>query len=57
MGTVASYTEQLYSRYVWIAFREDSHVSMEDQSILIKFQVIKTLSIQTNIIEKKEINA
>ena len=47
--------KQLYSRYAFIAFRENGHVSTETQFILNTFQVNKILHIQIDIKEKKEI--
>ena len=46
--------KQLYSRCVYIAFRENLHVSTEAQLKLNNFQVYKILCIQINVIEKKE---
>ena len=36
------YIKQLYSRYTYIAFRENSHVSMEAKLILNNVKVYKT---------------
>ena len=46
--------KQLYSRYAYIAFRENLHVSMEAQLMLNKFEVYKTLCIQVKTIKKKD---
>ena len=47
------YIKQLYSKYVYIAVRENWHVFTEAQFIL-NFQVYNILRIQINVIEKKE---
>ena len=45
------YIKQLYSRYAYIAFRENVHVSMEARLMLNK--VCKTLCVVVKIIKKK----
>ena len=42
------------NRYVYIAFRENWHVSTEAQLILNKFQVYKILHIPIAVIEKRK---
>ena len=48
------YIKQLYSRYVYISFREIRLVSTEAQLILNKFQVHILWRIQINALEKRE---
>ena len=47
------YIKQVYSRYAYIAFRENSHVSMEAQLILNNFLVYKSWGIQVKSYTKK----
>ena len=49
------YKTTVYSRYAYIAFRENSHVSVAAQLIRNNFQIHKTLCNQVKIIKKKEI--
>ena len=51
---ICLYIKQLYSRYVYIAFRKNGHVSTEVQLTLNKFQRFKILCIQIKVIEKKK---
>ena len=51
------FIKQLYSRYAYIAFRENSHLSMEAQLILNHFLVYKNFMYSDEIIKKRKQNA